>query len=186
MSLQRTQVTGLVYNTNKTSGETMTLPDREFLLERLDQTRSKIEDLLPRVDSTKEIYPGWTIKDMLAHITGWDDATIDSLRAHTAGRHPLTPADQGIDEYNSRTVTSRIQLDYKHILDEWRLTRQVLRTIIEKMPDDKFVEPLIVPWGPKATVTFLVETFRDHEEEHAHDIREWLNHPDEPLTKKGN
>ena len=123
---------------------------------------------------------------MLAHITGWDDATIDSLRAHVAGRAPAVPANRGIDEYNARTVTSRQDLDYEHILKEWRLTRQVLRTIIEQMPDDKLLEPVIVPWGDKTTVTFLVDTFRDHEEGHANDIKEWLKSPEKPLGKAGN
>ncbi|HTX91005.1 MAG TPA: ClbS/DfsB family four-helix bundle protein [Anaerolineales bacterium] len=164
----------------------MTSADREFLLHRLNETRSQIEALLPKIDPKKEIYPGWTIKDMLAHITGWDDATIDSLRAHVAGRLPATPAERGIDEYNGRTVTSRQDLDYPHILNEWRLTRQVLQTIIEQMPDEKFFEPLVVPWGDKGTVTYLVDTFRDHEDEHARDIREWLKDPSQPLGKRGN
>jgi hypothetical protein len=164
----------------------MTAGDRDFLLHRLDETRSQIEELLSQIDAKKEIYPGWTIKDMLAHITGWDDATIDSLRAHVSGQTPATPADRGIDEYNIRTVASRKDLDYSHILNEWRLTRQVLRTIIEQMPDDKFFEPMVVPWGGKGTVTYLVDTFRDHEDEHAHDIHEWLKNPELPLKKKGN
>jgi len=164
----------------------MTTADRNFLLQRLDETRAKIEELLPKVDPKKEIYPGWTIKDLLAHITGWDDATIDSLRAHVAGRVPAIPADRGINEYNARTVSTRQDLDYEHILGEWRLTRQVLRTIIEQMPDDKFSNPLIVPWGEKGTVTFLVDIFREHEEEHVHDILEWLKNPERPIGKRGN
>jgi hypothetical protein len=164
----------------------MTAADKEFLLDHLDATRKKLEDLLPQIDPQKEIYPGWTIKDMLAHITGWDDATIDSLRAHVAGRTPATPADRGIDEYNIRTVTSRKDLDYSHVLNEWRLTRQVMRTIVEQMPEEKFFEPLVAPWGEKGSVTYLVETFRDHEEEHFQDIRDWLKNPEKPLGKKGN
>jgi hypothetical protein len=164
----------------------MTSADRDFLLHRLDETRDGIEKLLPIIAPTKQIYPGWTIKDLLAHMTGWDDATIDSLRAHVIGRPPSVDAIRSMDEYNDLTVSSRKGLDYDQILKEWRMTRQVLRTIIEQMPEDKFLEPLIVPWGDKATVTFLVEMFRDHEEEHAHDIREWIKDPKKPLGKKGN
>ena len=164
----------------------MTSADRDFLLQRMDQTRSKIEDILPKIDIIKEIYPGWTIKDLLAHMTGWDDATIDSLRAHVIGRPPSVPAIRSLDEYNGLTVSSRNDLDYEQTLKEWRLTRQVLRTILEQMPEDKFFEPLVVPWGNKATTTYLVDMFRDHEEEHAHDIGEWVKDPKKPLGKKGN
>ncbi len=164
----------------------MTSADRAYLLHRLNETRTQIDSLLPNIDAKKEIYPGWTIKDLLAHITGWDDATIESLRAHVAGRPPVISAPNGIDEYNDRTVTSRSDLNYDHILNEWRLTRQVLCTIIEQMPEDKFFEPVTLPWGPRGTVTMLVETFRDHENEHGHDIEQWLKNPDQPLRKDGN
>jgi uncharacterized protein (TIGR03083 family) len=147
--------------------------------------RTQLEELLQAADPARELYPGWTVKDLLAHITGWDDATITSLRSHVAGRTPVVLAERGIDEYNARTVTSRRDLDYPHVLKEWRLTRQVLRTIIEQMPDEKFLEPLVIPWGGKGTVTFLVETFRDHEDEHVHDLQEWLKDPSRPLGKDG-
>jgi hypothetical protein len=164
----------------------MSEAERQFLLHRLDETRATIEEILPNIDPNKQIYPGWTIKDMLAHMTGWDDATIDSLRAHVIGRPPSVEAIRSMDEYNEHTVSSRQDLNYDHILREWRLTRQVLRTVIEQMPEDKFLEPLIVPWGEKATVTFLVEMFRDHEDEHIQDIKKWMQHPDKPLEKEGN
>ena len=164
----------------------MTSADREFLLQRMDETRSKIETLLPKVDPDKEIYPGWTIKDLLAHMTGWDDATIDSLKAHVVDRPPSVAAIRSLDEYNDLTVTSRHDLNYEQVLKEWRLTRQVLRTIIEQISPDKFLEPLVVPWGNKTSVAFLVEMFRDHEEEHIRDIQEWAKDTTHPLGKAGN
>ncbi len=164
------------------------MPDneREFLLHRLDETRQTIEEILPTLPKDREIYPGWTIKEMLAHMTGWDDATIDSLRAHVVDRPPSVPVIRSLDEYNLGTVSSRNDLDYDQVVKEWRLTRQVLRTIIEQMPADKFQPRLVVPWGEKTTVTFLVDMFREHEEEHIHDILEWAKEPAHPLNKSGN
>jgi hypothetical protein len=159
--------------------------ERIFLLHRLDETRETIEKILPMIDRTLEIYPGWTIKEMLAHMTGWDDATIDSLRAHVVDRPPSVPAIRSLDEYNALTVSSRKDLEYDQVLKEWRLTRQILRTIIDQMPTVKFLQPLVVPWEEKTTVAFLVEMFRDHEEEHVHDIVEWAKAPSHPLEKAG-
>jgi hypothetical protein len=160
--------------------------ERTRLLDRLDETRNTIEKILPMIDKDGEIYPDWTIKQMLAHMTGWDDATIDSIKAHVIGRPPSVDAIRSLDEYNERTVTTREDLDYDHILNEWRLTRQVLRTLIEQMPAEKFSTPLVVPWGEKSSVADLVETFRGHEEEHIRDILEWMQEPSQPLQKAGN
>jgi hypothetical protein len=164
----------------------MTGPDRTALIKQLDETRTKFEELLPRVDPGKEIYPGWTIKDILAHVSGWDDATIDSLRSHVAGRSPETPAKIGIDQYNLLSIQTRADADYEHVFNEWKLNRHILHTILEQMPEGKFNEPLIVPWGPLKTVGYLVDLFREHEEEHVQDIIEWLAHPERPLAKGGN
>ena len=163
----------------------MLVPEYSYLLFRMDETRLMVEALLPEIDPNKEIYPGWTIRDLLAHMTGWDDATIDSLRSHITGCPPSIPTIHSLDDYNALTVSSRKELDFTQVLKEWRMTRNVLRTTIEQMPEDKFLSPLSVPWGGKATVTNLVELFHDHDEEHLRDIRAWLEHPDIPIKKEG-
>ena len=112
----------------------MLVPDRDVLFNRLDKARSKIEELLPKIDPHKEIYPGWTIKDLLAHMTGWDEVAIDSLQSHLGNRPPTIPAIHDLDEYNALTVSSRKDMDYEPVLKEWRLSRQVLRTILEQLP----------------------------------------------------
>ncbi len=163
----------------------MYLIERDALLQRLEEARIKIEELLPKIDSEKEVYPGWDMKRLLAHITGWDDASIDALRAHEKGYPPTIPAIHSLDEYNEFTVNSRADLTYEQILDEWRLKRHVLRDIIEQLSEEKFLEPLAVPWGRTTTVARLVDIFSRHEEEHAQDINEWLKQPEKPLEKAG-
>jgi len=163
----------------------MTLDEKQALLQRLDSARGRLEALLPDVDPSREIYPGWTIRQLLAHISGWDDATIASLRAHVAGKPPATPADRGINAYNAGTVSTRQDLDLDHVVKEWRATREVLRRLIAEMPPDKFDGTLVVPWGPTGTVTELIDVFVEHEHEHAADIETWRQDPARPLTKSG-
>lgn len=163
----------------------MTPPDRAFLLDRLDQPREKLEKILSGIDLTREIYPGWTVKELLAHLTGWEEAAIQSLGDQLAGRTPAIPADHGIDEYNSRSVDSRRKVDYGSVFTEWQQTRLAFRSLIENLPDAMLIQPLIMPWGPKKTLGYLINLYGDHEEEHARDISAWLTHPDKPLRKGG-
>ena len=161
----------------------MTESEKQALIKQLDEARARLEKLLPDVDPAKEIYPGWTIRQLLAHITGWDDSSIESLRAHVAGQPPATPADRGIDEYNARTVTSRQSLDLEHVIKECRQTRQILKKVIAEMPEDKFSQKFVLAWGARGTVTGLVNIFIEHEREHTDDIHTWLKNPDRPLKK---
>jgi uncharacterized damage-inducible protein DinB len=145
--------------------------ERARLIERLDEAREKMRAVLVDIDTRMEIYPSWTIKHVLAHITGWDDATIASLRAHAGGDEPGTPASRGIDVYNAESVETRDALDYEHIIQEWELAREQLKDAINEMPPEKLVEPLLFPWGQTGTVAQIVAIFANHEEEHAGDVQ---------------
>jgi uncharacterized damage-inducible protein DinB len=59
----------------------VTFAQRHFLIERLKNARQPLEDLLHQAPPDKEIYAGWTLKDLLAHISGWDHVTIEALQA---------------------------------------------------------------------------------------------------------
>jgi hypothetical protein len=159
---------------------------RQELLDRLNEARAQVLVLLPQAEANHgmEIYPGWMLKEMLAHMTGWDDAVIASLRAHITGKEPGTPADRGVDEYNERTVDTREALDYRHIRQEWEATRRDLVNIIETMPEEKYLQPLVLPWGETGSVDDLLNIFIHHEHEHAGHIAEWLKNPTKSITGK--
>jgi hypothetical protein len=147
------------------------MDDRMQLIEQLDNARQMMHNIVDEIDPDLEIYEGWTIKDLLAHLTGWDDSTIASLEAHIAGDAPATPAARGIDYYNTQTVETRQSLDLEHVLREWEFTRERLKKLILEMPRDKIEQTLVVAWGSTGTVRELVQIFAEHEEEHAVEIQ---------------
>jgi hypothetical protein len=143
---------------------------KEQLIEELDKSRRLFQAVVDKIDREAIIYPLWTIKHVIAHLTGWDDATTSSLRAHAGGQDPATPAVQGIDFYNAHSVATREELDYDHTYREWKLAREELRDAIRKMPPEKFTVKLIYPWGQLGTVSKLVAVMYHHETEHAEEI----------------
>lgn len=155
---------------------------KSTLIQRLDEARHSLEMVIPRVDTSKDIYPNWTMKQMLDHIAGWDDAVIASLRAHVEGQAPGTPADRGVDYYNAQTVETRESLDYDHTYREWQASRLLLKQMIRTASDEKLSDPLVAPWGETGTISQIVEIFASHEEEHTTDILRWLENPDQPIT----
>ena len=163
----------------------MSIPDRQLSLQPLKETRAKIEEILPGIDPQKRVYPDWTIKELLAHMSGWDEATIDILRSHNLGRPPSLKPIHDLDAYNKQTVSSRQDLTYEQVIKEWRFTRQVLCSLIEDLPEEKFLSPVIVPWGGKSTVIFIMDMFRNHEEEHYQDIVKWLDKSENHFKMKG-
>jgi hypothetical protein len=43
---------------------------RAFLIQRLKEKREVVERLVVKAPSDKEIYAGWGIKELLAHLSG--------------------------------------------------------------------------------------------------------------------
>ena len=147
---------------------------REELIRRLAAARAVLHELLAQIPPDIEIYPGWTLRQFYAHLTGWDDAVTASLRAHAAGQIPATPAIKGIDAYNAESVATRSTLDYDHIVREWHLAREELNAALRELPLEKLDEPLVYAWGPTGSVEKMIEVFVWHEgEEHADELRAW-------------
>lgn len=148
--------------------------EREQLIQQLDEARAILDDLLIDIPPETEIYPGWTLRQFYAHLTGWDDAVTASLRAHALGQTPATPAVKGIDAYNAESVATRSTLDYGRIVREWHLAREQLKAALRELPLEKLDEPLLYAWGPTGSVQKMIGVFVWHEgEEHANELRAW-------------
>lgn len=164
----------------------MSSHEKLFLVARWENRRATLKDLVTQAEPhrEKEIYRNWRLKELLAHMSGWDDAVVDSLRAHATGAPLQTPASRGIDAYNAQTVSTRETLDYDHVRREWDRTHELILQTIRDLPEEKATQPLIFPWGEFGTVAYLVEIFVKHEEEHAHHLREWLKNPNEVFAEE--
>ncbi len=157
------------------------MDEKDHLIEELDKSRKLFQAVVDQLDRDALIYPPWTIRHVLAHLTGWDDATTSSLHAHAGGQDPATPAVQGIDFYNAHSVSTREELDDDQTYREWKLAREELQAAIRKMPPEKFAEKLIYPWGQLGTVSNLVGIMYEHEAEHAEEIEKLIKKSHEPL-----
>ena len=161
------------------------MQNKAQLLQQFDQARGKMREALPGIDLRLEIYPAWTIKDVLAHLAGWDDATIAALKAFVAGDAPPVPAVVGIAVYNAQTVAERTALDYEHIVKEWEWVREQLKALVSELPPEKLEATIVSPWGPPMTVVQLITVMTNHEEEHAVHIQAQRANPGQPPRAHG-
>ena len=150
------------------------LDEKAQLIQRLERAHDTVRGLLADIDPQAIIYPGWTLKQLIAHFTGWDDAITASLHAHAVGNEPATPAVEGIDPYNVASVATREALSFEQTVQEWELAREQLKAAVRDLSAQKFAEPLLFPWGRTGTVAELLAIFYEHEEEHVEEIRRHL------------
>jgi hypothetical protein len=146
--------------------------EQNQLIQALDESRATMRSLIGDLTPESEIYPGWTLRQFLAHLTGWDDVTTTTLRAHARNETPATPVSAGINAYNAESVATREALDLDHIVKEWELAREELKAAIRTLSPEQMAAPLLHPWGHVSTVAKLVNIMIHHEGvEHAEELR---------------
>jgi len=156
-------------------------PQKKILVDRLKSAREHLNQFVSQAPIDKCIYPNWTLKQYLDHLSGWDDAIIASLNAHAKNEPvPLTAA-RGINAYNANTVATREALSLEHSRREFDRSREEVIEAIRNLPDEKFDQSFTFAWGDTGTVADLVKIFADHDEEHAGHLATWLKHPDQPI-----
>ncbi len=146
------------------------MSDRDTFIQRLQTARAEMHEIVKLAQDNPTIYAPWRMKEVLDHITGWDDAIIASIRSFLAGEPPATPASRGIDVYNAGTVSSREAIPYEVTQREWEASRAVLLGLIQTLTEEQLHARFVFPWGAQGAIEDLVEIFTEHEETHAKEI----------------
>jgi hypothetical protein len=147
------------------------MSDRDTYIQRLIAVRAEMREIVKHAQDNPTIYEPWRMKEVLDHITGWDDAIIASIHSLLAGEPPATPAGRGLDAYNAETVSSREAIPYEVTQRECEASRATLLELIRKMTEEQLHADFVFPWGAHGTIDDLVEIFTEHEETHAREIR---------------
>lgn len=147
---------------------------REEILKAYEKSRAIMMAQLDEIDKNRKIYPLWTIREIIAHLSGWDDAAIGYLTAILKGEVPPTPAMRGTTVYNDETVSTREGLNYEQILREYIGTRAKLISLIQSASDEALQKKSILPWGGDGSFEDMANIFTPHEIEHAEDVKKLI------------
>jgi hypothetical protein len=158
------------------------------LLNWLQEEYRQWEALLDQIGPARMEQPGlngdWSMKDIVAHLTGWQPRVIASLQAAQRGESeppPPWPAHlQTDDEINAWIYESNRGRSLGEVLDESRQVFQQLLGVVEALPEDVRIEQVrqgarvyhLVWLGDQR---FQPGEFFDHfHDDHEPDIRAWL------------
>ena len=143
--------------------------DLTVLLAEIDQVRTDMGKVVQEVDTKLMIYPGWTIKEMIAHITAWEIVIDKAIQAYIAGDPPYFLREQDFDIFNEEAVAIRVSWSLEQVLKEWKDVREELKKTIQKLKETDLPVEMVLPWGSERTVAELIEIIGEHEGEHMKD-----------------
>lgn len=155
--------------------------DKSELLNGLQEEYRTWQTLLDEIGIARMDQPGvtghWSIKDIVAHLTGWRRRTVARLQALQRGQPeppPPWPAHlQTDDEINAWIYQSRQGHSVREVLDESDQVFHQLLAAIEGLPEDVLADVHRLPWlegQPFSAAQF----FAHFHEEHEPDMRAWL------------
>ena len=110
---------------------------KESLINIMESSHQRILQVISKIKTDREIYPGWTSKEVLAHLSGWDELVINYLESIIAGQVPAVIEGLDIDEYNLQAVKKRSGMDYDRVYQEYKDLRKNLLKLISSVPDDQ-------------------------------------------------
>ena len=152
------------------------------LLNWLQEEYQQWEAFLNQIGPTHMDQPGvagpWSIKDIVAHLTGWNRNLVDRLQAAQRSEPeppPPWPAHlQTEDEINAWIYESNQGRSVREVLDETHQVFQQLLAVIEGLPDGVLIEQeWHLVWLDDKR--FPAGEFFDHlHDDHEPDIRAWL------------
>lgn len=126
-----------------------------------------------------EVAGGWSIKDIVAHLTGWRRRTVARLQA--ALRHePTPPPDwppqlESDDEINAWIYAANRDKPLADVLRESREVFQQLVDAVEAFPEADLLDSARFPWLEAEAFPLTGTIFFGHfHDEHEPDMRAWL------------
>ena len=158
--------------------------DREEFLSRLVSARRKWDELVGRISRERmleaSLAGGWSVKDVVAHVTWSEREMVGVLRQKALVGSPLWALDQ--DARNAIVYAENRDRDLDEVLREEERVYAELLPLLEGLTSEDLVDsgkwqqmlPEVPPWRIFAGGTFL------HYEDHAAAIAEWLESTTRP------
>ena len=131
------------------------------------------------LEATDTVFLGeWSVKDIIAHIIGWDYANIEAVRAVLAGELPAFYAHRDRDwrTFNAGLVGRYRPEEHEAGLRAAQLSHQALCDLVESIPAAEFAQDHGVRYrGYKVTIARLLAADSKDCHLHAQQIRDFLS-----------
>jgi hypothetical protein len=145
--------------------------DKEAALKLVDDEYQNLRQAIDGLDPAqleRVWYDQWSVKDIIAHILGWEREMTRALERMARGEKPVP---EGVDYSDSDAWNARFSLALKQqlpgtVLAEWGQVHMGYVKAARAVPGDRF--------GEGKTVNRLLETSGyGHYREHGQAIRAW-------------
>ena len=149
----------------------MTLNARQILQDGHQTVLQTIDGLAGQAWHTPNVCGEWSSKDILAHLTSFEEVLVEVLSSvHDPSQPtPLLDRLRADKSFNDSEVSARRDKSVEQVLANYEAAHRQVMASAEKLPDETFREPGTLPWygAQYALDDFIVYMFYGHKREHA-------------------
>jgi uncharacterized protein (TIGR03083 family) len=114
----------------------------ERLLRRIDEAWTALQESCGGLSDAQLTAPGtmgaWSVKDVLAHVSTWEEEALKYLPLIArGGRPPRYAAQGGIDAFNARMAAQKQALPLGEVLEQLAETHRRLIELVRSAPADQ-------------------------------------------------
>jgi hypothetical protein len=146
--------------------------DRRQLLKRLDTAWLAFKASYAGLSDAQLMEPdvtgAWSIRDIIAHVTTWEEEALNHLPAVLAGRRPprYSVTYGGIDAFNAVMTTKKEGLSLSEVFQRQEETHRRVIDMIERAPEDQVMR------DTRFRRRLRLDTY-NHYPKHTKAIRRW-------------
>ena len=152
---------------------------KDALIANLAEARKNILNAASALPAKQrdEIFLGsWSVKDLLAHLIGWDYTNIQAVKAILANKVPVffSHYDKDWRTYNARLVTQYKLNDFRQLVRAVCKSHRDLITLLQSVPAEEFSKDRgLRSNGYKVTIARILQVELDDERVHHQQIAEF-------------
>jgi hypothetical protein len=146
--------------------------DKQKLLKQLEKAWATFNESYAGLSESKLTEPGvtgnWSVKDIIAHVTWWEEESLKHLPIILKGGKPARYSTKygGIDAFNAQMTVQKQGLSLSEVLREMDETHRRLIAYVQSIPKEHFTRET------RVRRRLRLDTY-SHYPKHAKSIREW-------------
>jgi cobalamin-dependent methionine synthase I len=160
------------------STEVLTLEDN---IRAMDSVRASFIPLLENIPQDKYLVPEsfgqWSLRDVLAHLIGWERMALERVRIIKGGGLPQAVSSDEVEEINAGFVRSIDAQEKQELISQLEDVRASLREELLTVNEEEFMRSGEIPPMQK----WLQHTTSRHEREHMTRIEQWIEEQEAEL-----
>ena len=152
------------------------------LLDLIRAERARFEEIIAPLSDSQMTEPNvqgkWSVKDILAHVSAWEEHVLEMLEADARGETPALITWAEVDRINEQFYQQNRDRSLEDVRTGFNRSLQRMLDMVEARSEEELLSPERFAWlrGTPLWLMVASDTF-DHYTEHGARIRAWLGRP---------